>query len=71
MATASGPVVLARGSLARESRCRQIAVMSMVRLFALLVLGLVTTRWALARQWLPNTDPFGLDSGIRSCAGGM
>ena len=45
--------------------------MSVVRLFALLVLGLVTTRWALARQWLPHTDPFGLDAGIRSCVGGM
>jgi|HubBroStandDraft_5_1064220.scaffolds.fasta_scaffold899325_2 hypothetical protein len=45
--------------------------MSLVRLFALLVLGLVTARWALARQWLPNTDPFGLDAGIRSTAGAM
>jgi hypothetical protein len=45
--------------------------MSLVRLFALLVLGLVATRWTLARQWLPNTDPFGLDAGVRSCVGAM
>ena len=45
--------------------------MSLVRLVALLVLGLVTTRWAVARQWLPSGDPFRLDPGIRSCAGGM
>lgn len=45
--------------------------MSVVRLFALLVLGLVATRWTLARQWLPATDPFALDAGIRSVAGEM
>jgi len=55
----------------RETGRRQLETMSLVRLFALLVLGLVTIRWALARQWLPSGDPFGLDSGMRSCAGGM
>jgi hypothetical protein len=71
MTTVSGAVALARRSLARESGRRQLETMSLVRIFALLVLGLVTTRWAFARQWLPSGDPFGLDSGIRSCAGGM
>jgi hypothetical protein len=42
--------------------------MSLVRLVALLVLGLVSARWALAQQWLPTADPFGLDAGIRKCA---
>jgi len=50
---------------------RQLETVNLVRLFALLVLGLVTTRWALAHKWLPSGDAFGLDSGIRSCAGGM
>ncbi len=51
--------------------------MSVVRIFALLVLGLVTARWALARQrlpspdWLLHADPFGLDAGIRRSVGGM
>ena len=36
----SAPVVLARASLARDSRRRQLVAMSLVRLVALLVLGL-------------------------------
>lgn len=42
-----------------------------VGLIALLALGLVTARWALARQWLPHTDPFGLEVGIRRSVGGL
>jgi hypothetical protein len=45
--------------------------MSVVRLLALLVLGLVATRWALARPWVPEIDPFRLDAGIRRCEGGL
>jgi hypothetical protein len=78
MATLSAPVALARGSLAPECRHLHLETMSLVRVFALLVLGLVATRWALARQllptrqWLPDSDPFVLDWGVRSCcAGGM